>query len=48
MKEQLEDKLREIDRQLEQLITLRAELRGLLLGWEDFPVTREGTICPNL
>jgi len=48
VKEQLEGKLQEIDRQLEQLMTLRAELRGLLLGWEDFPVTQEGTICPNL
>lgn len=46
IKLRLEDKVLGIDRQIEQLLTLRAELRGLLTGWEDFPVPQPGTICP--
>ena len=42
----LEDKLLEIDRQIEQLLTLRAELRGLLTGWESLPSWQKDSICP--
>lgn len=46
IKEKLEDKLLEIDRQIEQLLTLQTELKGLLKGWKSFPIQRPGTICP--
>jgi DNA-binding transcriptional MerR regulator len=46
VKEKLEDKLLQIDQQIKQLQTLQAELKGLLTGWEDFPVEKNGTICP--
>ena len=46
LKEKLEDKLLEIDRQIEQLLTLETELKGLLSGWKSFPAQRPGTICP--
>ncbi|NHC37228.1 heavy metal-responsive transcriptional regulator [Scytonema millei] len=46
VKEKLEDKLRQIDRQIQQLMTLQAELKGLLSGWESVPVPQPGTICP--
>jgi len=48
IKQKLSQKLLQIDRQIEQMTTLRAELNGLLLGWENFPAKREGTICPIL
>ncbi len=44
--QKLEDKILEIDRQIEQLLTLRGELRGLLSGWDSFSTTSEDTICP--
>lgn len=47
-KEKLEDKLFQIDQQIKQLQTLQAELKGLLTGWEDFPIEKNGTICPNI
>ena len=47
IKQKLSKKLLEIDHQIEQLTTLRGELSGLLLGWEN-PATQEGTICPIL
>jgi len=48
VKEKLEDKLLQIEQQIKQLQTLQAELKGLLTGWEDFPIERPGTICPIL
>ena len=48
MKHKLEDKLLEIDRQIEQLLTLQTELKGLLSGWQSFPALQSGTICPNV
>ncbi len=42
----LKDKISEIDRQIEQLLTLRGELRGLLSGWDSVPTKPEDTICP--
>lgn len=47
-KEKLEDKLLQIDLQIKQLQTLQAEMRGMLLGWKDFPIEKNGTICPNI
>ena len=47
IKQKLIKKLLQIDHQIGQLTTLRAELSGLLLGWEN-PATQEGTICPIL
>jgi DNA-binding transcriptional MerR regulator len=48
IKHKLEDKLLEIDRQIEQLLTLQTELKGLLSGWKSFPTPPPGTICPNI
>lgn len=46
VKEKLEEKLLQIDRQIQQLMTLQAELKGLLSGWESVPIPQPGTICP--
>lgn len=46
IKEKLEDKLVDIDRQVEQLLTLRAELKELLSDWKSLPVQQNETICP--
>ena len=46
LKEKLEDKLLEIDRQIEQLLTLQTELKGLLSGWKSSSAQQLGTICP--
>ncbi|MUL37037.1 heavy metal-responsive transcriptional regulator [Gloeocapsopsis dulcis] len=48
VKEKLVEKVAQIDHQVKQLLTLRAELNGLLSGWEDFPNQHEDTICPNI
>lgn len=42
----LKDKISEIDRQIEQLLTLREELRGLLSGWDSLSTKPQDTICP--
>lgn len=44
----LQQKLGEIDLKLAELTTLRAELQGLLSGWQEMPQPRAGTICPIL
>ena len=46
IKEKLEDKVLQIDRQIQQLLTLRSELDGLLSGWESVSHPQPGTICP--
>lgn len=46
IQEKLEDKISEIDHQIEQLLTLRGELKGVLSGWESLPIKPEDTICP--
>ena len=46
IEEKLEDKILEIDRQIEQLLTLRSELKGVLSGWKSLPTKPEDTICP--
>lgn len=48
VKNKLEHKLLDVDRQIQQLQILQAELNGLLSGWESFPVEKNGTICPIL
>ncbi|NJM69576.1 MAG: heavy metal-responsive transcriptional regulator [Scytonema sp. RU_4_4] len=42
----LRDKISEIDRQIEQLLTLREELTGLLSGWDSLSTKPQDTICP--
>lgn len=42
----LKHKIVEIDAQIEQLLTLRSELGGILSGWENFSSLQAGTICP--
>ena len=42
----LEDKLSEIERQIQQLQLLKLELKGLLSGGETRPETPEQIICP--
>ncbi len=44
----LEDKLLEIEHQLQQLQMLKQELQGLLSGWKTIPDFPEETICPNI
>jgi DNA-binding transcriptional MerR regulator len=46
VKNKLEDKLSEIERQIQQLQLLKLELKGLLSGWDSIPETHEETICP--
>ncbi len=46
IKIKLEDKLLEINRQIQQLQILKLELGGLLSGWETIPENPEATICP--
>jgi MerR family transcriptional regulator, copper efflux regulator len=46
IKEKLEDKLLQIDHQIDQLLTLRSEIKGLLSGWKDINNHHEDTICP--
>jgi len=46
VKQKLEDKVNEIDHQIEELLTLRDELTGLLSGCDNFTGKRKDTICP--
>ena len=46
IQEKLQDKILDIERQIEQLLTLRGELKGVLSGWESLPIKPEDTICP--
>ncbi|MBN3874462.1 heavy metal-responsive transcriptional regulator [Nostoc sp. JL33] len=46
IKEKLEDKVLQIDRQIDQLLTLRSEIEGLLSGWKNMGGQHEDTICP--
>jgi MerR family copper efflux transcriptional regulator len=50
VKQHLEVKVTEISQQIEALKTLKAELQGILSGWQDQPPGDriEQTICPNL
>lgn len=44
----LEDKILQIDHQIEELLTLRSQLRSLLSGWESVSTKPEDTICPMI
>jgi MerR family transcriptional regulator, copper efflux regulator len=46
IKEKLQDKVLQIDRQIDQLLTLRSEIKGLLSGWKNIGNQYEDTICP--
>ncbi|MBN3961465.1 heavy metal-responsive transcriptional regulator [Nostoc sp. NMS8] len=46
IKEKLEEKVLQIDRQIDQLLTLRSEIKGLLSGWKNISNQHEDTICP--
>jgi MerR family transcriptional regulator, copper efflux regulator len=46
IKVKLQDKLVDIDRQIQELLIFRSELEGLLSGWETRPENTEQTICP--
>jgi MerR family copper efflux transcriptional regulator len=46
IKEKLEEKLLQIDHQIEQLFTLRSEIGELLSGWKNPNTKPENTICP--
>jgi DNA-binding transcriptional MerR regulator len=46
IKTKLEDKVKAIDEQIQQLLILRQELTGLLSGWEAKSDTSQATICP--
>lgn len=46
LQEMLQAKVVEIDRQIEQLLTLKTELKGLLSGWKSVSNWDENTICP--
>jgi len=43
---ELEDKISQIEQQIQQLQILKLELKGLLSGWETIPENPEQTICP--
>jgi MerR family transcriptional regulator, copper efflux regulator len=46
VKIKLEDKISDIEQQIQQLQILKLELKGLLSGWETIPEISEETICP--
>ncbi|BAY99283.1 transcriptional regulator [Tolypothrix tenuis PCC 7101] len=46
IKIKLEQKVKAIDEQIQQLMILRQELSGLLSGWEIKPDNNHATICP--
>lgn len=46
IQQKLENKILEIDTQVEQLLTLRGELRQLLSGWQSVATKPEDKICP--
>jgi DNA-binding transcriptional MerR regulator len=46
IEEKLQDKLSQIDHQIEQLLTLRSEINQLLSGWQNIKTKPEDTICP--
>ncbi|MGB2926254.1 MAG: heavy metal-responsive transcriptional regulator [Limnothrix sp.] len=50
VKQRLIEKLDAINAQITELFTLKAELQGILSGWQDFPTEDNSrpTICPNL
>jgi DNA-binding transcriptional MerR regulator len=43
---ELEDKISQIEQQIQQLQILKLQLKGLLSGWETIPENPDQTICP--
>ncbi|MDV3000017.1 MAG: Mercuric resistance operon regulatory protein [Chroococcopsis gigantea SAG 12.99] len=48
IKEKLETHINEIDRQIEQLLILRQQLKETVDRWQVLPKPTSGVICPNL
>lgn len=50
VKQHLETKLEDVNRQIEALNILKAELQGILSGWQEQPGSDriQQTICPNI
>ena len=50
VKQHLEDKVAIVTQQIQALEMLRAELNGILSGWQEHPPSHliEQTICPNI
>ncbi|AFZ58504.1 heavy metal-responsive transcriptional regulator [Anabaena cylindrica FACHB-243] len=46
IQDKLQEKLLQIDHQIEQLLTLRSEITGLLSGWQSMESQPQETICP--
>ncbi|MBD2569634.1 heavy metal-responsive transcriptional regulator [Anabaena lutea] len=46
IQEKLQEKLFKIDHQIEQLLTLRGEIQGLLSGWQNREKQPQESICP--
>ncbi|MEB3215296.1 MAG: heavy metal-responsive transcriptional regulator [Nostocales cyanobacterium 94392] len=44
----LEDKISQIDQQIDDLLKLHDELKSLLLGWKSFSNKSKDIICPNI
>ncbi len=50
VKQFLSDKVSKINHQIEELVTLKAELQGILSGWQDYSQQQGNlpSICPNI
>ncbi|MDF5731196.1 MAG: heavy metal-responsive transcriptional regulator [Rhizonema sp. PD38] len=48
IQQKLNDKILEIDHQVEELFGLRNELKTILSGWDSLTTKSEETICPNI
>lgn len=46
IKTRLQTKITAIDEQIQQLLTLKLDLKRLILNWEEMPKTLEKKICP--
>lgn len=46
VQDRLKNKIIEIDKQIDELLTLRTELGGILSGWENVNTLQPGTIYP--
>ncbi|MGM3309205.1 heavy metal-responsive transcriptional regulator [Anabaena sp. WFMT] len=46
IQDKLQEKVLQIDNQIEQLLTLRSEITGLLSGWQSMESQPQETICP--
>jgi MerR family transcriptional regulator, copper efflux regulator len=46
IKAKLENKLLDIDKQIQELLIFKQQLEGLISGWETIPKNSEKNICP--